>query len=108
MSDRDDDKRLADIFERDAKGYEDGDMVDTNIAYLLDAGQCRRISAFLRASPEGATFTDDQLWNMVRVYHGWKTDDEMIESVGYSMELYVAKMREAVKAACSRTPQKDS
>ena len=42
--------------------------------------------------------TDDQLWKMVRLYHGWKTDDEMVEVVGYGLELYIEKMRQALVA----------
>lgn len=42
--------------------------------------------------------SEDQLWTMVRVYHGFKTEAAMVEVVGYSMELHVAKMKEAVNA----------
>ena len=42
--------------------------------------------------------TDDQLWTMVRVYHGFDTEEQMVESLGYGMELCVVKMREAVTA----------
>jgi hypothetical protein len=42
-----DDERLARIFLRAAYGFEDDDMVECGIDYLLDAGQCRRIAAFL-------------------------------------------------------------
>ena len=42
----------------------------------------------LRVSP-----TDEQLVAMVREYHGFKTDAELIEAVGYGLELQVAAMR---------------
>lgn len=45
--------------------------------------------------------TDEQLWTMVRVYHGFDTDEQMVESIGYGMELCVVKMREAVAAVSS-------
>lgn len=47
----------------------------------------------LPVEPEGMTLTDDQLWQLVRVYHGFSTDEEMVEALDYSLELYVAKMR---------------
>lgn len=42
---------------------------------------------------------DDTLWTLVRVYHGYATEAEMVEQVGYGLELHVAKMREALQAA---------
>lgn len=45
---------------------------------------------------------DEQLWRLVRAYHGWETDDEMVEAVGYNTELYIERMRRAVRE--SRLP----
>jgi hypothetical protein len=46
-----------------------------------------------------AGLSDEQLWTMVRVYHGYKTDAEMVEHLGYDLELCVAKMKQAIAAS---------
>lgn len=43
--------------------------------------------------------TEEQLWALVRVYHGYATDSEMVECIGYGLELHVEKMRQAYCAA---------
>lgn len=50
MIDPTDDKRLARIFLQAAEGFQDEDMVGCDVDYLLDAGQCRRIAAYLNGS----------------------------------------------------------
>lgn len=51
------------------------------------------------ARPEALRITEEQLWAMVRSYHGFKDDAAMVDTLGYSMELYVEKMRQAFEAA---------
>lgn len=49
------------------------------------------------ARPEARTqeLSDERLTKMVRIYHDWATDREMVEAFGYSLELYVERMRRA-------------
>lgn len=57
-------------------------------------------------APEARAIDPDYaLMQMVRVYHGFDTDKDLIDNVGYGLELYVAKMREALKAAGIPLPQ---
>jgi hypothetical protein len=43
--------------------------------------------------------TDDQIWTLVRVYHGFPSEEAMVEHFQYDLELYMNKMRRAASAA---------
>lgn len=40
---------------------------------------------------------EDRLFLAARIYAGYETDAEFIDAVGYSAELYVAKLRDALQ-----------
>lgn len=43
---------LAGVFQRAAEGFQDDDDIELDADYLISAGQCRRIAAFLSAASE--------------------------------------------------------
>lgn len=67
---------------------------------IVEAYACADFMAKQRphvaALPASAPVKELDLLALVREYHGWATDAEMVAAVGYGLELYVAKMRRAL------------